>query len=111
MAVPTVVRPFRIIVFEEDDWLCAHILEYDIAAQAKSMDELRLEIQRMVACHVAAALENDREPFADLRPAPERYWDMFRRAKVALPSERFTIEATSSISVDPPEIRVKTAAA
>lgn len=114
MTVPKVVRPFRVIVFEEGDWLCAHVLEYDLAAQAKSLDELRVELARLLACHIAASLENGQEPFAGLRPAPEKFWQMFRHARVPLPSERFSLEVTSltsPITVDPPEIRVATAAA
>lgn len=106
-----VVRPFRVLVFQEDEWVCARVLEYNLAAQARTLDALSSELQRVVHAHVAARRENAQEPFADMRPAPARYWDMFRRSKVPLAVQQFQIKIKKPTfrRIGPPEVRVAAA--
>lgn len=70
------------IVFQEGDWWSAQCLEYDIAAQAHSLSELRHEIERVLTAHVVLAKRQDREPFAGMRRAPEKFWEMYERARL-----------------------------
>lgn len=68
----------RAVVFQEEGWWCAQCLEYDIATQARTISELKDEIERVLTIHVELALERGQEPFADLPKAPERYFQMYR---------------------------------
>lgn len=111
MARPKVIRPFRVIVFQDENWVCARVLEYNLAAQARTLDALCAELQRVVLRHVAARLENQQKPFADLRPAPAKYWDMFKRSKVPLEIQKLQIELKKprSVRIAQPEVRVAAA--
>ena len=102
----------RVVIFQEGDWLCAHCLEYDFATQARSLDALRLELERMIVGHVEVSLTHGLRPFANRRRAPERYWTLFRRSKITLPQPRFGIKIKQrGVKLPTPEIRVAPLAA
>lgn len=102
----------RVVIFQEGDWLCAHCLEYDFATQARSLDALRRDLDRMIAGHVAISLAHGLKPFANRRRAPERYWALFRRSKIALPPQSFGIKIRQrGVNIPIPEIRVAPLAA
>ena len=67
----------RAVVFKEADWWCAQCLEYDIATQAKSLPELKAEIQHTLTIHLEMAAARGHEPFAYLPKAPDRYFQMY----------------------------------
>jgi hypothetical protein len=80
---------FRVsaVLFQEGEWWSAQCLEYDIAAQAKTLPDLRYELQRVLISHVCVALELGREPFEGLGSAPQKFWEMFEGAKMRVESE------------------------
>jgi hypothetical protein len=98
----------RAVVFQEGEWLCAQCLEYDLVAQAKSLPQLSRALQRLIAGHVAVSLRHKQQPFRDLPRAPEKYWTMFRRSRLALPAPMFKLGALRShgVIVAPPEVRI-----
>jgi hypothetical protein len=98
----------RAVVFQEGEWLCAQCLEYDLVAQAKSLQQLSRALQRLIVGHVAVRLRHNQPAFRDLPRAPEKYWAMFRRSRLALPAPLFRLGALKShgIVVAPPQIRV-----
>ena len=98
----------RIVVFQEDDLVCAQCLEYDIAAQAKTLEDCLYEVSRLVVGHLAIAAENEVTPFQGIPSAPQRFVDWFERSKIPLPtvSAPFTPVAASSVVIQPAEIRV-----
>ena len=98
----------RAIVFQEGEWLCAQCLEYDLVAQAKSLQQLSKALQRLIVGHVAVRLRHKQQPFCDLPRAPEKYWAMFRRSRLTLPAPMFRLGALKShgVVVAPPQIRI-----
>jgi hypothetical protein len=98
----------RAVVFQEGDWLCAQCLEYDLVARAKSLQQVSRALQLLIAGHVAVRLRHEQQPFRDLPRAPEKYWTMFRRSRLALPAPMFKLDSLRSqgVVVAPPEIRV-----
>ena len=98
----------RAVVFQEGEWLCAQCLEYDLVAQAKTLQQLSRALQRLIVGHVAVRLHHKQQPFRDLPRAPEKYWTMFRRSRLALPAPMFRLGALRSrgIVVAPPQIRI-----
>lgn len=77
-------KTIRVVIFQEGEWLCAQVLEYDLAVQARSLSSLYRRLRRMLEGHIAVRLAHRRQPFLDLRPAPRKYWAMFRRSRVRL---------------------------
>jgi hypothetical protein len=75
------------VLFQDGEWWCAQCLEYDIAAQAPTLSELRYELGRVLAAHVAAGEELGRDPFESVNSAPQKFWDMFQAAKLQLTAE------------------------
>ena len=79
-------QPIHIIVSairgEDETWWDAQCLEYDIGAQAKSPNDLMYEFQRVIAGYLATCKALGCEPFVNLEPAPQKYWDMWEKAKL-----------------------------
>ncbi len=66
------------VVFQEGNWWSAQCLEYDLAAQARTVSDLRYELQRVIATHVAASRELGEAPFVSLKPAPQSVFEKGR---------------------------------
>jgi hypothetical protein len=98
----------RAVVFQEDEWLCAQCLEYDLVAQAKSLPQLSRALQRLIVGHVAVRLRHKQQPFRDLPRAPEKYWAMFRKSRLTLPAPMFRLDILKShgVVVAPPQLRI-----
>ena len=98
----------RAVVFQDGEWLCAQCLEYDLVAQAKTLQQLSRALQRLIVGHVAVRLHHKQQPFRDLPRAPEKYWTMFRQSRLALPAPMFRLGALRSrgVVVAPPQIRI-----
>ena len=75
-------HPLPSVIFQEGEWLCAHCLEYDFATQAKNMDDLRYDLERMIAGDIAISLKNGLKPFQNARRAPEKYWELFSTPEI-----------------------------
>jgi hypothetical protein len=71
------VGHIRAVLFEEADSWSAQCLDYDVAAQAKTLLDLHDDIVRVLAVHVAASAQMGREPFTGIKPAPQRFWDLY----------------------------------
>ena len=71
---------FHAVAFKNGDWWVAQCLEYDIATQARTLDALLYELDRILVAHFLVAEEEGLEPFADIPQAPQRFWQMYKRA-------------------------------
>lgn len=68
----------RAIAFKDSGFWCVQCLEYDIAAQAETIPDLRKELARVLLAYVLTSAELKREhPFAGLPPAPRRFFEMY----------------------------------
>lgn len=96
-----------VLIQEADGRWSAQCLEYDIAAQAKTVHEVRYEVEKALIGHFIVSTELGIEPFASLGPAPQRYWEMFQNAKEKLVGERYSFRVLGKV-VPPiqPELRV-----
>lgn len=75
-------KTLHVLIFREGDWWVAQYLEHDIAAQAKSLDDLSYELQRVLVGTMVANLQNGLPGLGRLPRAPERYWKAFDRARL-----------------------------
>lgn len=71
----------------------AQCLEYDIAAQAKSLNAIVDEVERILNCHLVYAAKHNTKPFGNLKSAPAPFWKMYWDA---------TTEKSRTVKVDPP---------
>jgi hypothetical protein len=75
------------VLFQEGEWWTAQCLEYDIAAQAKTLPELRHELERVIVSHLVVSDELGRPAFANIGPAPQRFWKMYASSNMRLETE------------------------
>jgi hypothetical protein len=71
----------RALLFREGDQWCAQCLDFDIAVQARSRNELLSELTHVLIAHVEIAIDSGHEPFIGLPKAPARYFDSFARSE------------------------------
>ena len=97
-----------VVLLQEGEWWSAQCLEYDIAAQAKTLPDLYYELEKTFVSHISVSDSLGQEPFADLEPAPTRYWEMFQNAKLRVEGSRvpFRVPSTSRYPIPIPELRV-----
>lgn len=62
-------------------WWVAQVLEYDLAAQGRTIDDLVYELQRTIVAHIVCCEEEGLVPFDCLPPAPAAYHDEFRKGR------------------------------
>lgn len=84
------------VLFEDGDWWCAQCLEYDISAQAKSLPELRYELDRVLFAHVCASIQEGREPFHGLGRAPKKFWQMYESADLRVEADDLIFRTPTS---------------
>ena len=96
------IRISAVLIEEENGW-AAQFLEFDIAAQAPTFAALQYELHRVLLAHLCIALDLNREPFAHIPPAPQKYWDMFRRSttKIEMDAVPFRVSSASAPSIIP----------
>jgi hypothetical protein len=100
--------PIRGVVFQEGDWLSVRCLEYDLATQGRTLAQLYRNLNRLIVGHIAVRLHHNQRPFQALRPAPRKYWDLFKRSKIPLSADTSNVRGVRSngFVVPPPELRV-----
>jgi hypothetical protein len=98
----------RAVVFQEGEWLCAQCLEYDLAVQAKNLQQLSRALQKLIVGHIVVRLSHKQQPVRDLPRAPEKCWAMFRRSRLKLPAPMFKLGVLRcrGVVVAPPQVRI-----
>lgn len=67
----------RVLVFQEDGAWVAQCLEYDVGAQAASLEELRVRFDAVFMAECHESLKVNGKPFAGIDPAPEHFQNMW----------------------------------
>jgi hypothetical protein len=100
----------RVLVQQKDGAFIAQCLEYDIAAQAKTLPDLYYEVERLLIGRCVVAKERGSEPFEGLKPAPAHYWQLFDRAPFHVSRDRPLpfggVTPDLAACLAPPEIRL-----
>jgi len=71
------------VVFQREGHWVAQCLDYDIATQAGSLNDLVYEVERIIVAHLLLA-KKDENPFASLPKAPQKFWEMYQNASIRL---------------------------
>lgn len=85
-------KELNFLIFKDCEWWVAQCIEYDIAAQARTLKDVEYEIQRVIIGRIAAAGELKIDPFEGLPSAPEEYRRIFEDANKTLRVELKPIE-------------------
>lgn len=78
----------RVVIFSEEGKWIAQCLEYDIGAQADTLDDLITFLELTVKHEMRESEVRNGEPFAGIPPAPERFHKMWERRSGAFVPER-----------------------
>jgi hypothetical protein len=71
MNMPTL--DLTVLVCGRDGAWSAQCIEFDIAAQAKTLDDVLYEFERTLHTQLLLDQEHGREPLGDIPPAPEEF--------------------------------------
>jgi hypothetical protein len=99
----------NVILFEHGEWWSAQCLEYDIAAQAKSLSDLLYELERVLVSHLYIAEELGRQPFDGLGPAPQKFWDLYDRTHTRIEADNVPFRLPHPTAISPVAPRLKVA--
>jgi hypothetical protein len=67
----------KVVVFSEGDGYVAVVLDHCLAAQAKTVPELKRAVTHLVLTQLIASAERGQAPFVGLPRAPKRYWRLW----------------------------------
>ena len=98
------MKPLRVVVFQEDDWLCAHYIDFNLCAQAKTMPALYRALHKLIVGHIVVRRRHNMVPFADLPPAPEKYRQWYEQS-VDLPPQIIRVPR-DGLRIPAPKVRV-----
>lgn len=70
----------RVLVLREGDAYVAQCLEYDIAAQGKTIAEVKRAFERTFLGQMILDARKGKRPLEDIGPAPRYYWEKFEEA-------------------------------
>lgn len=102
----------RAVAFREGDWWVAQCLEYDIAVQARRMEDLPGELQKVLTVQILASIEAGIEPLLGLPRAPRRFWNMYERSSASMPvqGDNPSLGLPAGVDAAPPQIETRIAA-
>jgi hypothetical protein len=106
------VGHIRAVLFEDETggW-SAQCLDYDMTAQAPTFLDLQDELIHVLVTHIAACAQLGREPFSEIKQAPQRFWELFDEG-LRVESRPSSITcATVRIPSISPELRIARLAA
>lgn len=102
---------FRVLLIAHGDSWSAQCLEYDLAAQGKTLTEAQRSFERLINDQVAIDKHFGRKPFAGLPRAPKIYWDAWNQAsQLTRPSAPRRRAKSSRMHFIPSEERVANSA-
>jgi hypothetical protein len=67
----------RAVLFQADGTWCAQCLEHDIAAEAATLDDLKIELEQVLSVQAELSLERGQEPYSTIPSAPAKYFAMY----------------------------------
>ncbi len=70
----------RVLFLHEGDSYVAQCLEYDIAAQGKTLPEVKMAFERTFVGQMMLDLRKGKQPLQGIEPAPRLYWEKFEKA-------------------------------
>ena len=91
--VPSEVQ-IRAIAFQEGDVWVVQGIEYDIAAHASDPAKVPAAFTRAILENAAIAKHLGRKPLEGIKPAPDRYREMFERASTEVRPVELAVDSS-----------------
>jgi hypothetical protein len=101
--------PISVLIQRREEYWVAQCLQYDMAAQAKSLQDLMYELQRTLIGYLCICEKHGVEPFSNVPPAPASCWENWQHAiSITLHMEEaaFRVPNPSSHPLPRPEYRI-----
>ncbi len=86
----------RVVVFQEDGIFAAVCLEHYVTTQGRTLEHLRLRIERLVRGYLALSAETGERLFSGIEPAPPRYFAMYETGE---PLEPVIVEPAPEVDL------------
>ncbi len=81
----------KVLLIQKDTLWSVQCLEYDIAAQGKTIDEAKDAFEKTFLGQISLDINENRKPFEGIEKAPQEFWDMFKRAEPPKDPRRFYV--------------------
>ena len=81
----------RVLLFQEDKTWVAQCLEWDIAAQGKTLDDALNSFECIFVGQIILDIENGRKPLESTPVAPKEYQKMFKDARKLADKKPFSL--------------------
>ncbi len=94
------------VIYKRDGWWVAQVLEYDIAAQAITLDDLEYELLRLLAGRSVIGKELGIDAFEGLTAAPEIFWKMAANARRVESPKRVPVRVPGGPVISAPALCV-----
>lgn len=101
---PVYTGAFNVLVWQEDGFWIAQVIEKDICTQANSMSDVIGEIGIAIAGHIGFAISKQQQPFIDIPATPPEIVEQWRAARVELNVRDQAIEVGGAT---PPPLKIK----
>src|SRR5689334_6392027 len=75
------MNPIHVVLLREGDLYVAQCLEYDIAAQGETLDQVRLNFERALVGQICVDVHHDIKPLSKTPKAPAKYWKLWENAE------------------------------
>jgi hypothetical protein len=106
MAAANSMPEISVVIFQREKWWIAQCLQYDIGAQAHTVEDVLYELSRSIMGHIAICDHHERRPFVDLPAAPAAYWRKFQGTTVRIESSDVPFRIPSPVHLPKPDIRM-----
>lgn len=84
-----------VVLYPEDGFWIAQGLEFDITARGTSPSDASERFNSKVGAELVMSLETgDTSPLSGVEPAPQRFWDMYKKAKMEVVTEEMPLRIT-----------------
>lgn len=94
------MKPIHIdvVAFEDDGYWIAQCIQYDIVARADNLTLLPRAIEREITANICINHKLGREHLEGVPPAPDRFRELFKRAKMTIQSPE--LATNSGVCID-----------
>ena len=91
MKEKNIIIEISVVLLQEGDYWVTQGLEYDIAAQGKTISEAKKAFERTITGQIFMDIRENRKPLQGIEKAPQEYWDKFERAEPLKETKPFSM--------------------
>jgi hypothetical protein len=107
--MPRETVEITVVLYPEGSMWIAQGLEFDITARGVSPSDASERFNAKVGAELVISLETgDQVPLSGIEPAPQKFWEMYKKARMSVVTEEMPLRITDggSASRVKPHIRI-----